>query len=309
MAIIISEEQDNPESKFDMDAIEIERLIKISKERPLLPETYVPWQEEAKAGEVFLPEKLNSLEGLKIYDTLSPHQKLELGRHEIVQVIYSYGWGEGLFCLFMSKYILTLQPDNVEYRFLLRELIEEYRHQEMFSEAIRKLDGQPVKPSRMHRWIGLFTAKYLPVDFLFMGSLAVELVTDTYGNKTRKHPATYLVLRKVFDLHAIEEARHIHFTKNLLKKYSDKAGYIKRSIYSFVILFNIYFIRSLYVKKEIYNRIGLEDTDTVYKAARKNYKKKFTEIGLIGVIDFVKSWNGYNRATRWAWHLLMDVKI
>jgi hypothetical protein len=291
-----------------MDVNEVERLIKISKEKPLLPETYVPWQEEPKPEEVFLPEKLNSLEGLPQYNNLTAHQKLELGRHEIVQVIYSYGWGEGLFCLFMSKYILTLQPDDVEYRFLLRELIEEYRHQEMFAQAIQKLNGQPIKPSKMHRWIGLFTAKYLPVDFLFMGSLSVELVTDTYGNKTRKHPASYLVLRKVFDLHAIEEARHIHFTKGLLKRYIDKAGYIKRSVYSFVILFNIYFIRTLYVKKEIYNRIGIENPGEVYKIASKHYKKKFTEIGLTGVVEFVKSWNGFNATTRWAWRLLMGVK-
>jgi hypothetical protein len=292
-----------------MNVNEVERLIRISKEHPMMPETYVPWHEEFKNGEVYLPEKLNSLEGLSMYGSLTPYQKLELGRHEIVQVLSSYSWGEGIFCLFMSKYILTLQPGNVEYRFLLRELIEEYRHQEMFSQAIQKLNGQPIKPSGMHRWIGLFTANYLPVDFLFMGSLSVELVTDTYGDKSRKYPASYLVLKKVFDLHSIEEARHIHFTKGLLKRYSDKAGYIKRSIYSFVILFNIYFIRTLYTKKEIYQRIGLENPDAVYKLARKNYKKKFTEIGLPGVVDFVKSWNGFNGATRWAWRLVMGMKF
>ncbi len=292
-----------------MDVNEVERLIKISKEKPLLPEVYVPWHEDPKPGEVFLPEKLNSLQGTELYNSLTPLQKLELGRHEIVQVIYSYGWGEGLFCLFMSKYILTLQPESVEYRFLLRELIEEYRHQEMFSQVIQKLNGQPIKPSRIHRFIGLFTAKYLPVDFLFMGSLSVELVTDTYGDKTRKHPASYLVLRKVFDLHSIEEGRHIHFTKSLLKRYSDNAGYIRRSVYSFVILFNIYFIRTLYVKKEIYQRVGLQNPDAVYKMAVKNYKTKFTEIGLAGVVDFVKSWNGFTGVTRWAWRWLMDVKV
>src|ERR1700749_4495925 len=98
-----------------MDANEVERLIRISKEKPLLPETYVPWQEDPKPGEVFLPEKLASLQGLSLYNELTENQKTELGRHEIVQVVYSYAWGEGLFCLFMSKYILTLQPDNVEY--------------------------------------------------------------------------------------------------------------------------------------------------------------------------------------------------
>lgn len=274
-----------------------------------MPETYVPWKEERETGEVFLPENLNSLQGMAIYDNLTDTQKLELGRHEMVQVLFSYGWGEGLFCLFMSRYVLTLQPDNIIRRFLLREMIEEYRHQEMFEQAIQKLNGSPIKPSIVQRWIGLFTARFMPVDFLFMGSLSVELITDTYGDKTRKFPASYLVLRKVFDLHSIEEGRHIHFTKGLLKRYSDKAGFVKRTLYSFVILFNTYFIRRLYVKKEIYNRIGLADPDAVYKMALKNYKTKFTEIGLDGVVDFVKSWNGFNPLTRWAWRALMGVKV
>src|SRR5471030_3241310 len=140
-----------------MEVKEIERLIKISKERPLLPETFVPWHEAPTVDEVFLPESLNSLEGLEIYHTLNQQQKLDLGRHEAVQVMYSYGWSEGLFCLFMNRYLLTLQPDNVEYRFLLRELIEEFRHQEMFAQAVAQLDGKPIKPTLMHNLVGKFT--------------------------------------------------------------------------------------------------------------------------------------------------------
>ncbi len=81
-----------------MNEQEIERLIRISKEHPLLPETYIPWQEDPKADEIFLPELLTSLQGLPVYDTLTTAQKLDLGRHELVQVIYSYGWG-GKFVL------------------------------------------------------------------------------------------------------------------------------------------------------------------------------------------------------------------
>ena len=292
-----------------MDDNEIERLIKISKDKPLLPETYVPWLQKIKADEVFLPEQLSSLYGLPFYDSLTSDQQRELGRHEMTQVVYSYGWGEGLFCVFMSRYILSLKPESAEYRFLIRELIEEYRHQEMFAQTITTINGDPILPSRTHRWIGMFAAKYLPVDFLFMGSLSVELITDTYGDKTRKHPAIFHVLKKVFDLHSIEEGRHIHFTKGLLKRYSDNAGVIKRTIYSFVILFNVYFIRSLYVKQEVYDRIGLPDATGVYKMALPHYRNKFTGIGLTKVVEFVDSWNGFNMATRWAWRKLMGVQV
>ena len=49
----------------------IERLIRISKEKPLLPETYVPWHEPIQADEKFMPEALISLQGHPLWDTLS----------------------------------------------------------------------------------------------------------------------------------------------------------------------------------------------------------------------------------------------
>jgi len=292
-----------------MDVKEIERLIKISKEHPLMPDTYIPWQEEPQPGEIFLPETLASLQGLDIYNTLTPTQKLELGRHELVQVIASYAWGELLFCLFMTRHMLTLPLDNIEHRFLIREMVEELRHQEMFGKAIEKLDGKPIKQSRVHRFFGHFSNKYLPADYLFMGSVSVELVTDVYGNYARKNQQVYPVLRKMFDLHNIEEARHILFTKALLKDYSSKAGYIKRTLYSYVILFNIFFVRTMYVKREIYERIGLENPDAVYKLAQKNFRQKFAEKCLDDIIEFVDSWKGLNHATRWAWRWFLGANV
>ena len=54
-----------------MNVKEVERLIKISKEHPLMPETYIPWQLEPQPGDIFLPETLTSLQGLEIYDTIN----------------------------------------------------------------------------------------------------------------------------------------------------------------------------------------------------------------------------------------------
>src|SRR6201996_1528103 len=292
-----------------MDVQEIERLIKISKEHPLMPETYIPWQLEPTAEDIFLPENLTSLQGLEIYDTLTPSQKLELGRHELVQVIASYAWGECLFCLFMTRHMLTLPLDNVEHQFLMREMIEELRHQEMFAKAIKQIGGQPIKQTRAHKFFGHFSNKYLPADYLFMGSVSVELVTDVYGNYARKNPQVYQVLRKMFDLHNIEEARHILFTKALLRDYSSKAGYIKRTLYSYVILFNILFVRTMYVKQEIYERIGLENPKQAYKLASKNFKTKFADTCLKDIIKFVDSWGGFNFLTRGMWRAVLGAKV
>src|SRR5258708_30857138 len=100
----------------------------------------------------------------------------------------------------------------------------------MLAGVIAKLGGKPVKQSGLHQFFGEFSNKYLPADYLFMGSVSVELVTDIYGDHARKARNIYPVLKKMFDLHSIEEARHIIFTKNLLKTYAAKAGYIKRTL-------------------------------------------------------------------------------
>jgi hypothetical protein len=292
-----------------MDVKEIERLIKISREHPLMPETYIPWQLEPEPDDIFLPEVLTSLQGLELYNTLTPIQKLELGRHELVQVIASYAWGECLFCMFMTRHLLTLPADNVEHQFLLRELIEEFRHQEMFSQAIAKLGGKPIKQNAIHKFFGEFSNKYLPADYLFMGSVSVELVTDVYGTQARRSPNIYPVLKKMFDLHNIEEGRHILFTKALLKDYAAKAGFIKRTLYSYVILFNILFVRTMYVRQEIYERIGLDDPKLAYQLASKNFKRKFADNCLKDIIKFVDEWKGFNPLTRFAWRWILGAKV
>jgi len=288
-----------------MSTVDVERLIRISKESPLLPEKFVPWEKTIEENERYLPLKLVSLCGLPVYDTLTNVQKKDLGRHEAVQAMYAYAWSEGLFCLFMNRYVLTLQPDAIEYRFLLRELIEEFRHQEMFAMAIKKLDGAPLRPNRLQRVIALFTARFFPADTLFMVSLTLELIADMYGEHMRLDPTTYQVLQKVSQLHNIEEARHILFTRDLLERYIQKAGFVKKTWYSIAVLSNIIFFQTMYVKREIFDRIGMEDAGHVYRMAYRNYKRIFARECLGSISEFVRGFGGFNWITKPVWRWLL----
>lgn len=288
---------------------QVERLIRISKEKPLIPEEFVPWEEEAGEDHLFLPEKIVSSEGLPFYDKLTPWQKRELGRHEMVQVMYSYAWSEGLFCLFINRHVLDLSPDSLEYRFLIRELIEEFRHQDMFASTIRRLEGKPIMPTRQHNFWGKLTVKYMPASWVFMSGLSVELITDVYGKMIRRDKGIYEVLRKVSELHHIEEGRHIVFTASWLRQFTEKAHFIKRTWFSIIVLFNIFFMRTLYVKQEIYERIGVENPRECYKQAKKHFKPRFAEHCLADAIEFVESWNGFNFITRPLWRRFLAAKV
>lgn len=288
---------------------QVERMIRISKERPLLPETYVPWDDEPGPDTLFMPEKLVSLSGHPLWDTLSKEQQIELGRLEVVQVMYSYAWSETLACHFFNRHLLTLNPDSVEYRFLIRELIEEYRHQEMFGMAIRKLDRKAILPTRMHKFFGNLTVKRMRPSHVYMSVLAIELMADIYAKHIRKDEKVFSVMRKSSELHYIEEGRHIFYTEAWLEKFTLNAGFFRATQYSLIVMLNIYFMRTLYVKKEFFTQIGVNNPEKYYKAAKLNYKSKFADNSLQASIDFVNTFNGFNWITKPLWRKILKAKV
>lgn len=284
-------------------------MIQISKDKPLLPETFVPWSDEISESTLFMPERLVSLEGTELWNTLTPKQQLELGRLEMVQVMYSYAWSETMACYFMLRHQLKLNPDSVEYRFLIREIIEEMRHQEMFGMAIQKLERQPIEPNLAHRWLGKITLRFFPDSYVFMSLLSVELMADIYAKHTRKDERVFSVLRKCSELHHIEEGRHIWYTEHWLKRFTNKAGFFKQTFFSLMVLSNIHFMRTLYVQKQFFINLGLPDAEKYYKTAQKNYKIKFAEFALEATVEFVKSFNGFNYLTKPLWRNILNVNV
>jgi len=289
--------------------VTVERMIRISKEKPLLPETFIPWADEPTAETIFIPERMVSLQGNPLWDTLTRQQQIELGRLEVVQVMYSYAWSETLACYFFNRHLLTLNPDSVEYRFLIREIIEEFRHQEMFGMAIRKLERVPVQPTLMHKFFGNLTVGWLPPSNVFMSVLSIELMADIYARHIRKDPAVFSVMRKSSELHHIEEGRHVFYTEAWLEKFTRNAGFIKATHFSVLVMINIYFMRTLYVKKEFFVKLGVPDPNSYYRAAIKNYNVKFAEFALGKSVDFVKSFNGFNWITKPLWRWLLKVNV
>jgi hypothetical protein len=287
----------------------VERMIQISKEKPLLPETFIPWLDEPDAQTLFLPDRLVSLEGHALWQTLTREQQIELGKLEVVQVMYSYAWSETLACYFFNRHLLSLNPDSSEYRFLIREIIEEFRHQEMFGMAIRKLNRVPIQPTRLHKFFGNFTVRMLPPSMVFMSVLSVELMADIYAKHIRKDPQVFSVLRKSSELHHIEEGRHIFYTEAWLEKFTKKAGFVKATTFSLLVMLNIYFMRTLYVQKDFFVRLGVDNPTRYYKAALYNYNNKFSEFALKASVDFVKSFRGFNWFTKPLWKWVLKVKV
>lgn len=292
-----------------MDTTTIERLTRISIEKPLMPETYIPWNRERTTEERFLPDNFISVKGLPVYDQLTEDQILDIERHEAVQFMYSYAWSEALGVKFLSREVVKQRAGSAETKFMYREIIEETRHQEMFTRGIEVIGGSPILPTGHHFFWSKISCRYLPNSWMFMAMIAGELVSDAVGREVQKDKNVYSVLRKIAELHQIEEGRHIYFAKKYLEDYTKKAGLLKRTIYSIMMALHIHFMITMYVKKEIFVRVGVANPRQVYKAAKKNYLNKFSPNCLGEAVEFVKEFNGFNWFTKsiWKWFFKIEV--
>lgn len=291
------------------DKVKVDRLIRISQRKPLDHNTFVPWENDIRSEEYYLPEHLISLSGHPLWDTLTVHQKCELGRMEVIQLLYSYAWSEGMACLFFNKELVKLDVTDVEYRFLLREIIEEMQHQEMFSRAVDMCKGTPIKPGRLHKWLGNLSVQHTSPGMSFMSVIAVELLADVYAREMRKDPKVFPILSKVSELHEIEEGRHIYYAKLWLKHFTDNAGFFRRTLYSFNVCLSVWFMRNLYVQKSFFEEIGVSDPNKYFKAAKQQLKEKYQSVCLDETIEFVESFNGFNFITRPIWRWFHNLKF
>ena len=111
------------------------------------------------------------------------------------------------------------------------------------------------------------------------------------------------------ELHQIEEGRHIYFAKKYLADFTNGAGIIKRSIYCMIMALHVHFMITMYVKKEIFERVGLKNAGKICKMAKENYRNKFSARCLTPVIEFVDGFNGFNPVTKAFWKWLLHAHI
>lgn len=291
------------------DSQQIERLIRISREKPLDSDTFVPWETALGPEFGYLPEKLVSLAEHPIYPHLTYEQKRELAKREVAQAMYAYCWSEGLFCAFMTRYIMPQAPDHLERRFLLHEVIEESKHQQMFANTIAKMGVQPVPVTPFQAWVGEFCVRYCSPSFVFMSCIAIEMMADRYGEALRHDKNAHPILQKVAQLHNIEEARHILFTKLLLKRYTENIGFWRSTQFSLIVLLNMRFFQSTYIHSSIYDDIGLPHAAQLRREAFRSYQERFAKECLCTVRELVDSFNGFNFITRPLWRRILRMPV
>jgi hypothetical protein len=127
----------------------------------------------------------------------------------------------------------TVGNRSPDYRYAMHEVVEEARHSQMFQELINRIDADPIPVPAIARFFDdriANTARYFP-ELFFISVLGGEIFVDRQNRDELRRPKSEVhpLVRRVIQIHVTEEARHVCFAENYLRKHLPQMGARKRA--------------------------------------------------------------------------------
>ena len=158
-----------------------------------------------------MPEHDLSLYGTPIYEALSHEDKIRLSLHEAASAMATGIWFENILKHKFLDYLYAGDPHDPNFRFMLHEVADECHHSMMFGEFVRR-SGAPYYPVRWWaKWAGKLMKETMPKATVFIGILAAEELMDYFNRSAMTSPEVHPTVRRISQIHVIEEARHISY--------------------------------------------------------------------------------------------------
>jgi hypothetical protein len=135
----------------------------------------------------------------------------------------------------LLHYTFWVPNGSPEYRYCLHESVEECNHSLMFQEMVNRIGVDVPGMPRWLRWVSPLlplAAGPLP-NMFFFGVLAGEVPIDhMQKNLLREGKSLHPIMEKVMAIHVAEEARHISFAHELLRRRVPQVRLLSRFLLS-----------------------------------------------------------------------------
>jgi len=190
---------------------------------------------------------------------------------------------------------------NSYYNFILREQIEEYRHQDMFERSLCFLKSKHLEISNFWKFTMKLEALLIPKNYFFILQVVIEIISWDFWNKCIKNKEVFNLIRDISQIHEIEEARHIEFAKIFLDYAFKDSWFFSRTLCGWFVLFDILFINTQYIKMENFKNLWVDNYKELYKISKNNWKKnKLKNFSSNRGLDFLNRYSFITWSNRWA---------
>jgi hypothetical protein len=265
-----------------------DRLLKGSVKKSYAPIVDIDWDAPLDPDKFFLPPKTVSLFGTPLWDKMTREQQIELSRHELVNTLSAGIWFENILNQALLRKMMHQDPTASATHYELTEVGDETRHMVMFGKAIERVDAKPMRPRYYQRVI----INALPFAFrgplLWVAALIGEEIFDSLQRQMMDDAELQPMIQRLMRIHVTEEARHIQFARDGLRKRSPHLRRIPKFFVANINGIGGYFFRFLFTNKVQYRRVGLDAPQARRMARRSPHRHETQVIGFAPLAAFLE---------------------
>lgn len=148
-------------------------------------------------------------------------RRIEIGQWRQANVAKVGLQFESMLIRGLMNYSFWVPNGSPEYRYCLHESVEECNHTMMFQEMVNRIGVDVPGMPRLLRWLSPvipLAAGPLPIPFFFGVLAGEEPIDHTQKDVLREGRDLHPIMARVMAIHVAEEARHISFAHEYLRK-------------------------------------------------------------------------------------------
>lgn len=214
----------------------VERLSRQSVDKHFDAYTDVPWDEPQMAVSQHDPRfvlwQFDPMGQSDWYRSLPAEKQSELGLHRVATAM-RIGWEfENILQRGLLEHAFWMPNNQPEFRYLHHEIVEESQHTMMFQEFIDRsgfdVRGMPREMKVLSRVVIWLSRAFPELFFLFV--LGGEDPVDYLQRRQLRAGDAHPLVERIMRIHVTEEARHLSFARQYLKRHVPQLGWLRRRI-------------------------------------------------------------------------------
>ncbi|MFE4538633.1 diiron oxygenase [Streptomyces scopuliridis] len=278
-----------------------ERLLESSAKHSFDPDKELDWDAPAEHGKWFWPPELVSLYDTPLWRTMSEEQRMDLARHEAASLASLGIWFEIILMQLLVRHIYDKPVTSSHVRYALTEIADECRHSMMFARLIRK-GGTPAYPvPRYYHNLARVLKTVSTTPGSFAATLLGEEILDWMQRLTFPDERVQPLVRGVTRIHVIEEARHVRYAREELRRQMVTAPRWERELTRLssgeaARVFSVCFINP-----GVYEHVGLDRRQAVAQVRESGHRREVMRSGAKRLTDFLDDIGVLRGAGRRLW--------
>ncbi len=264
-----------------------DRLLRSTAARSYDPEIEIDWSVPPVPGLAYVLEERCSLYGTALWRSLSPEQRIELGRHEAASVASVGIWFEVQLMRMLTKLAYEGDATTRHVQYAFTEIADECRHSTMFARMIEWMGAPAYGPPRSVHLRGRVLPQIARGPAMWGAILIGEEVVDRFQREMVGDERVQPLMRMVNRIHIVEEARHVSFARAELRRTAEATPRWELPCHRAMLAYVAYIVCRSLINPRVYAAVGLDPREARRAALGNPYYRDTIRFGGEKIMPFL----------------------